>query len=246
MLGEPAPSPGDLHLRVFNIPVRVHVSFWLVTAVLNVRNDLLHWLTWIAAVFVSILIHEMGHALAARGLGFLPWITLYGLGGLTSYNPELRYQGRRLGTAGEVFIAAAGPITGFLFAALLWLALRAAGVHFFYDRSDLLPMPIAILQSPPLARLVMDLFWVNLMWGAINLLPIYPLDGGQIAREIFLLFSARQGIRVSLGLSIVVAAALAAYGLLVWRSVISGLFFGYLAYSSYMALRAYRSYGFWR
>ena len=48
----------------------------------------LHSFIWLAVVTVSILIHELGHAVAIRYYGYRPWITLYGLGGLASYNPD--------------------------------------------------------------------------------------------------------------------------------------------------------------
>ena len=86
LLGEPPPSPGDLHFRLFGFPVRVHPFFWLITVVLNIRTVLTlpPLLAWVAAVFIGILVHELGHAFAMRHYGQDPWITLYGLGGLTS------------------------------------------------------------------------------------------------------------------------------------------------------------------
>ena len=67
---EPNRTPYDLRFNLFGIPVRVHPLFWLVAAILGAGSDPdpIELLLWIGTVFVSILIHEMGHALAARAL----------------------------------------------------------------------------------------------------------------------------------------------------------------------------------
>ena len=72
-----------------------------------------------------------------------------------------------------------------------------------------------LIQFPNehLADLINNLFWICVLWGVVNLLPIYPLDGGQIAREILLKFNPRDGIRQSLMLSILAAGAMALFGL---------------------------------
>ena len=113
--------------------------------------------------------------------------------------------------------------------------------------------PILIGQiSGQFARLGFDalisfMAFLSVNLAILNLLPIYPLDGGQISREIFLVVSPREGIRHSLILSMIVAgdlAALAAKRALSaegWGSWFIVLLFGYLAYSSYAALQAYTS-----
>src|SRR5688500_3784168 len=88
-LSEPPRSNGDLHFRVFGFPVRVHPYFWLVTAIMGLGSGdegtaPMELLTWVGVVFVSILVHELGHAFLQRRFGGRPWITLYGLGGLAS------------------------------------------------------------------------------------------------------------------------------------------------------------------
>ena len=62
--------------------------------------------------------------------------------------------------------------------------------------------------------MIADLLHVNILWGLVNLLPIYPLDGGQIARELFTLGNPRAGIIQSLQLSAGAAVLVAAYALL--------------------------------
>jgi membrane-associated protease RseP (regulator of RpoE activity) len=80
---------------------------------------------------------------------------------------------------------------------------------------------------------------VNIIWGLINLLPIYPLDGGQIARELFTLGNPRKGIIQSLQLSTGAAALVAVYALS-QREIFLCIMFGILAYGSYQTLGRYR------
>src|SRR5262245_37099251 len=64
----PEPLPYDLRWRMFGIPVRVHWTFWLFTAILGfniVEFGFVYLLVWMACAFVSILVHELGHALTA-------------------------------------------------------------------------------------------------------------------------------------------------------------------------------------
>ena len=81
LIGEPPPSQADMHFRLLGFPIRVHPFFWLVAVFLGVgtgknETDPVELLTWVAVVFVSILIHELGHAIMKRAYGGHPWITL--------------------------------------------------------------------------------------------------------------------------------------------------------------------------
>src|ERR1700675_4909709 len=73
--------------RLGTIPVRVHLSFLLVTVFLAAGSlgDVRGLLCWILVVFVSVMIHELGHALVGRQFGLAPEIDLQGMGGLTSW-----------------------------------------------------------------------------------------------------------------------------------------------------------------
>ncbi len=82
------------------------------------------------------------------------------------------------------------------------------------------------------------LLFVNVWWGLVNLLPIYPLDGGRISRSVFDLSNSRDALRQSLWLSVFMAGAVAVYGLSQRNDKFYlVLFFGYLAYQSYMLLQ---------
>jgi len=233
LLGEPPRSPYDLNFWVLGVPVRVHPLFWPVALVLGMNlRDVASVLTWIIAVFLSILMHELGHAAAMRAWGFRPWIVLYGFGGQTAYDQAFAYRSAGSGALGQVLISAAGPAAGFMLAGLVRLLFHLV------QSGYLAPSEIVL-------RLLDNVYFICVVWGMVNLLPVYPLDGGHIAREILLKINPRQGIRWSLGLSIVAAAGMAGYGLLQWGSWFVALLFGYLAYGSYGALVAYRARGPW-
>jgi Zn-dependent protease len=258
LIGDPPPTQGDLHFTLFGIPVRIHPFFWIVGVLLiageifdarDLRTALLIFLPWIVALFLSILVHELGHALVMRAYGFSPWITLYGLGGMASYNPGQTYGARGAGTRGQVLISLAGPGAGFLFAGLVVAAVVLTG-----HKVEIIPfggfIPLVVLReivgSAAFTFFLSDILFVSVFWGLLNLMPVYPLDGGQIARELFLHANPRDGIRQSLILSIITGACLAVVGAVTLKSLLATLFFAYLAYMSYMTLQAYSGRGGWR
>jgi Zn-dependent protease len=244
LLGEPPPTQADIHFRLFGIPVRVHPFFWVTSLLLGMGGgpaDPVKAIIWVGVVFVSILVHEMGHASMQRFYGGHPWITHYGLGGLASCSDCDRSPWR------QIIILLAGPFAGFLLAGLVILALVIRGKYVVI--LDWIPIIWVPFDLPYYAqhkafgvadRVVLYLLEVNIMWGLINLLPVYPLDGGQIARELFTLRNPRAGIIYSLQLSAGVAAAFAVYAL-TKHQYFTAAMFGFLAYGSFQTLQNYRS-----
>jgi len=250
LLGEPERTRADLNFSLGPFRVRIHPFFWLVGVLLgpwrSERPDVVKlMLIWMAAFFVSILIHELGHALVMRAYGFRPWITLYGLGGLTARGDLGMYASRRLSARGEILISAAGPAAGFLVAGLVLVLVMLAGHDVMIGFSGGLPRVgwRGDVGSPYLDVLLWYLVTVNIFWGLLNLMPVYPLDGGQIAREILVATSPQEGIRQSLMLSIATAVVLALIGLVKWRQWLLVLLFGYLAWVNYVTLQRYSGRG---
>jgi stage IV sporulation protein FB len=255
MFGEPAPSSGDLHFRAFGIPVRVSPMFWLVTVIMGLRTDEAtppaELLIWIVVVFVSILIHELGHAFAQRWYGGHPWITLYGMGGLAACDDCDRR------TWSQILISLAGPGAGFLLALATGLALRATGTvvgvaplnqlqsleneigAFFAINLPGAAVYWQPLDSPLANDLVGSLFFINILWGLVNLLPVYPLDGGRVARELATIRDVPSGIVLSLRISMVTAIGMALFAAFAWRSIFVAALFGYMAYANYQTLNHY-------
>lgn len=217
--------------------MRVHPFFWLAGLLLGLNGNQkpAEMLLWIGTFFVSIIVHELGHALTARAHGWEPWITLHGFGGLASYRPTYH------STRSQLLITAAGPGAGFLFAAVLLAAIAAAGheVRFGWHFGTLLPVQFAGFASDRLNMLLSDLLFINIFWGLVNLLPVYPLDGGQISRELLELAHPADGVRQSLWLSVVTAVVVAILAFTKMHDHFVAFFFGYLAYTSYTALQQY-------
>jgi Zn-dependent protease len=185
---EPSETPYDLRWRMFNVPVRVHPLFWIISAALGWNATDLgiqYLLLWVLAVFVSILVHELGHVFMGRLFGSDGHIVLYSFGGLAIGSSNLRNRWQR------VAVYFAGPGAGFLLAALLWF-----GRSFFTGNQ---------LAS----WLLSQMLYINVFWGLLNLLPIWPLDGGQVSREVCGQVFPWRGVAVSLGISAVVAGILA-------------------------------------
>lgn len=232
-LQDPPRTQFDLNFSVLGIPVRVHPLFWLTSLLLGVSgsSEPGDMMIWVGVVFVSVLIHELGHALTAQRFGFRPWITLYSFGGLASYNSSRSKPGE------QIAILLAGPGAGFLLAAAVLALLVASGNSLSFLGFRIGSGTRMSLTNPRLLTLLGDLLFVNIFWGLINLLPVFPLDGGQISRTLFMKFNPWQGVQQSIMLSLIAAAGVAALALLRLHDTYLALFFGYLAYLSYASLQ---------
>ena len=244
MLGAPNPTPYDLRFSLLGIPVRVHPFFWLISALLGFTpNHPEFMLIWIGVVFISILVHEMGHALTMRYFGHNPSVILYAGGGLATYQSYdspwssfgSSFNNRRESPWTHIIISAAGPAAGFLLAGIVILYLNVGGIA-----GDLYGIPLSLgtkTLTGPLAVFVHSMLWVNILWGMVNLLPIYPLDGGQIAREIAKMFSPYDGLRMSLWISLVTAAGVGLLGFQLVGSMFIGIMFAYFAIMNWQELQ---------
>lgn len=240
----PAFTRYDLRFTLAGIPVRVHPLFWLVAMFLGASGDLLQLPIWIFVVFVSILFHELGHALAFRFYGQRSQIVLHFAGGLTiPESPPWGVVGysRAPSQTQEIVISLSGPFAGFTFAALVVVGVSFSGGLVLTNwLFGFIPLPLtAILPfgGKVLSMLVSMLLWVNVFWGLINLMPVYPLDGGNVARNLLVRYDPLDGMRKSLWLSVIAGGLIALAGLFVLRSVYMAILFGLLAFQSYQAIQ---------
>jgi Zn-dependent protease len=256
ILAEPPRTNYDLHFKIADIPVRIHPWFWFIGILLGISNPdtrPVEVLIWLLAMLVSILVHELGHAVAIRHFGWSPRIVLYSLGGLAIYDPSqsysYSYNEHEDNPKVKILIAAAGPIAGFLLAAVLIGLIWATGneVRFGWGGPLGFYWQVTGLDSAKTHLLINDLIFINIFWGLVNLLPVFPLDGGQISRELFTWSNPYDGVVKSLWLSAITGGVMAVLGL-VRLGFRDGLFiallFGYLAYISYATLQAYRGGGY--
>lgn len=169
---------------VRGIGIYLHWTFAILIAWLSIASfiqgqtlgQVLGPVLFILALFACVLLHELGHALAAKRFGINTRdITLLPIGGLARLEriPEKPMQ--------EFWVALAGPLVNLVIAALIFAFIAVErGIQPIFDPAQ--------LTNDFLARLA----WVNLFILAFNLLPAFPMDGGRILRA---LLAARLGRR---------------------------------------------------
>lgn len=185
-----------LRFTLFGFPVLIHWMFWLNTALMGgafSATTPTQWLAvigWMTAVFVSILIHELGHALTMRNYGDRSvGIVMYAFGGLAEGR-------RRLTRHEDILVTIAGP-------ALQILVGLAAGWAVTIWR-----------PASPWLREVVDSFTVvSIFWALLNLVPVVPLDGGRLCAAFLGHHRWRQALTISLVCAVGLALASFADGL---------------------------------
>ena len=240
----PQPTRYDLRFSIAGIPVTVHPLFWLIALLLGSSGDILLVPIWVAVIFASILVHELGHALAFRRYGQRSQIVLHFAGGLTI--PEPVYWGSGYANVSltpnqHIFVSLAGPGAGFLLAGLVIAVVTALGGSVITTwLFGFIPLPLNArlpFGGQVLAVVVTMLLWVNIFWGLINLVPVFPLDGGHVSRNVLLQADPVDGVRKSLWISVIAGGLVAVAGFILLRSLFMALMFGLLAFQSYQALR---------
>lgn len=247
ILAEPPRTQFDLNFRLLGIPLRVHPLFWLIGLAMGPWNitpayqAALLSAMWIAAMFLCIVLHELGHAVVLKSFGYQPWIVLHSFGGLAIHNPG-QLGARRPGPLGQILVSLAGPGAGFILVAVMILAFKYVGdfpVRLFQNGwRDVVPA-VDIPEHIYLTIFLHYVFEITVLWGLMNLLPVYPLDGGQIAKQVLLLTNPHDAVRQSLMLSTMVAAIMVGVAVVRWNDTFIAVLFGWLAYSSFSALQSY-------
>lgn len=252
MLAEPEDTPYDLKFHIGDVPVRVNPWFWAVSVLMVVRRDMpTMWVVaWVAVSFISILIHELGHAYTARYFGWRPRVVLYSFGGLAIFRPT------RNNPPAQLAVALAGPGAGFLLAIATFLFIAALGWGPFvaWGKPDvpaaslfnLGPLGIWVTGRTDnflLLMFIVYMFQVNIYWGLINLLPVFPLDGGQATRHILQHQRNPEADVLTFQISIATGAAAAIWGVYTEQYFLAGLF-GFLAFNNWTFLQQSR-FGRW-
>ena len=176
--------------RIAGVPLQFHWSFLLVGLWLaydswvpgyGVNWDNFQWLlVWISMVFLAVLLHELGHALVARHWGIeTEKIVLYPIGGgaFLEKMPEVPRE--------EISIALAGPAVNFLLAGLMVPIIWYSGNEDYLLILQLFLQPngnFVVFDASIWEYLIVVFFALNLLLGAFNLIPAFPLDGGRVLR----------------------------------------------------------------
>jgi Zn-dependent protease len=212
--------------RFRGIPVQLHWS-WLVVGAIEVAwrsNTYGHW-AWNVAeyimLFTIVLLHEFGHALACRQVGgSVDRILLWPLGGVAQVRPPQRPKA-------QLWSIVAGPLVNLALAApalALWMVLP----------SDLL--------GEDGNNAIFAFFFINVALFVFNMLPIYPLDGGQVLRSLLWFVIGRErSLMVAAGLGLV-GSVLGSIAAAVWLGdfwlVLIGVFAAWRSWSALKLARA--------
>lgn len=185
-----------LSFRVGPFPVTVYPWFFL-SAVLLGGDYGFGWrmAAWILVVFVSVLVHELGHAIVGRAFGGKPHIHLQAFGGVTF--PEFR---SRPGPGRQFVLSVAGPVFGLLLGVAAFLLVRG--------------FPPA--HGSPTDWTMRQFMWVSVVWAVFNLLPILPLDGGQMMLAVIEGVRRKPSLVLAAWVSVAIAGGVAAAVTLLW------------------------------
>src|SRR5262249_8272153 len=190
----------------FGIGIFVHWTFFLVPALVLFTNPglsgpaLVFALFLVLAVFGCVVLHELGHALAARRFGIATRdITLYPIGGVARLErmSEKPWE--------EFWIAVAGPAVNLLIAGLL-------GFFLTFSRAVRPFLPL-----PPLGlEFLSMLMFLNLGLVAFNLVPAFPMDGGRVLRALLALrLGQLRATQIAVNIGMVLAVLMGVVGILV-------------------------------
>ena len=205
-----------MRFRLAGFPVEIHPSFFILAGLLGFRlGDLRLILLWVVIVLVSILVHELGHAMVGRSYGLQPQIRLYSMGGVTSWS-----SGRRLTPRQSILVSLAGPAAG----------LALGGIVYGFSVLE----PIELTRMGDIV--VGQLLFVNIVWSILNLMPIVPLDGGNVLRSLVHMYRGQRDERLPAMVSMVIAAGL--FALALSRGMTFGaMMAAWLAYANYQTFR---------
>jgi len=208
-----------IQFSLFRISVTVQPFFWLVMALFGFMitggetggSGLLNVALFIMAAFISILVHELGHALTIKKYKLPTEIVLQGLGGYATYPAGIlnRKQNWLVSAAGPAAQIALGIVAFFIYKAMPDTQIKIFG---FY------------------------LYFFSLLWAIFNCLPIYPLDGGKMLSSI-LGPKRERGVYIT-GIVLSVIIGILAYQLT--GSFYNVMLAGFLGYTNWQLLQQTR------
>jgi|688.fasta_scaffold22014_3 Zn-dependent protease len=207
-----------IQFSLFKIPIRVELWFWLTLAfiggVLRVdgKEAFFLLLLFMIAGFISILVHELGHALTAKAFGKRVEIVLQAFGGYAAYSG-----GAPLDRTRTFLVTAAGPALQIVLGVVVYLFAQS------------LPG-----MSPQATYFVKVLYAISFIWAILNLLPVLPLDGGRLLQTIL----GPSRIKLTLLISIAVAIGVGVLYYMMTGDILLPIFMGMFAYQAFQALKA--------
>lgn len=205
-----------IQFRLLGIPVTIHPVFWLTLALLggalsgiSTKAQLLGLGLFVLAGFISILVHEMGHALTIRYYKLPTQIYLQAFGGFATHPAGV------LNRLQSFLVTAAGP-----------------GIQILLGIVALLALIYVPLPDTPIKMFLWDLIWVSFVWAILNCFPIYPLDGGRMLESIL----GPRRIRTVFITGLVTASVLAVLSMMS-RQFFLAIFMALFAWENYKLLQ---------
>ena len=208
-----------VRFSLFGIPIEIQPFFWITLVILggvsgaDSTAEILNIGLFVIAGFISILVHELGHALTARSFGAHSRITLQAFGGYAAYS------GVSLSRLQSFLVTAAGP-----------------GIQIALGLAVFFLMRFIPNLSEQGTSFLTTLVLISFFWAILNLLPVVPLDGGQMLNAV--LGPAR--IKITLWTSIIVAIVAALGVFSATGSFIFPIFLGMFAWQAFQALKEHR------
>jgi membrane-associated protease RseP (regulator of RpoE activity) len=205
-----------IRFSLFGISIHIQPWFWISLAIIgggayaNSKESILRLLLFILAGLISILVHELGHALTGRAFGARSEITLQAFGGMATF------AGARFTRPQHFLVTAAGP-----------------GVQILLGLAIFLLIPDVMMLSSLAGYFWKILTWISLAWALINLLPVLPLDGGQMVNALL----GPERIKITLWITIITATTTALILFKITESIIFPLFLALFVWQAWQALK---------
>ncbi len=210
-----------IQFSIFGIPVSIQPFFWVTMALIGSMNlpdtpeELLKLALFVIAGFISILVHELGHALTLKAYRVPTAITLEAFGGYAAYPAG------RLNRKQSFLVTAAGPAIQIVLGAAAYLVL--ANVP-------------AVQENSNVWHFISTMMLISVFWALLNLVPVLPLDGGQLVNAV--MGPAR--IKTTLYISVIAGVLGAVLVFYFFRSFIFPIILGMYAYRAFQALKETR------
>ncbi|MGJ8656551.1 MAG: site-2 protease family protein [Akkermansiaceae bacterium] len=209
-----------LEFTLFKIPIRVEPVFWITLGLIGFMSTrglggdavLMGTALFVMAGFISILIHELGHALMVKKYKLPTQIVLSSFGGYATHPAGV------LDRKQSFLVTLGGP------------ALQAAFGLLLYIIAPYLNLPSYMIQL-----FIGFLIWVSLAWAILNCIPVLPLDGGRMLEAAL----GPRKIKLTLTISMAVAAASCVLGFTMKQPFL-GIFMAMFAFQNYQALERFK------
>jgi len=213
-------SPQMVRFSIFGIPVEIQPWFWLVLGLFGSNYadgssaaGVMTVAVFVLAGFLSVFVHELGHALTGKAFGAATAITLHAFGGYATF-PAGRF------TRGQDFlVTAAGPAIQIVLGIVGYLVLRFVPIPGEFGR-----------------LFFFFLFWISIFWAVLNLIPVIPLDGGRLMASIL----GPRRIGVALQVSLVAAIVVGGLMMKFTASLFFPIMLGMMAYQNWQEYQRLR------